>query len=431
MVTPNSADGHVEPHIYDESGAAVYYVPGGLPATTEFSPYDTDSDTASLCSQHSASTLSTQEARGYFQEVGGRLYPVDPELPIFMPQDGQETQRLDREHVALKLVLGCNYVGPVASHLRHDPLAPRKRVLDIGTQQGTWVQEMATEFPHVDFVSLDFSPMAPHTPRRNITFEVYDLYAGLAEGDASFDMIHVRHTANKVGNYRFLMQELHRVLRPGGLFISGEFENEIYEAENPDVPLVDAVPRLSRALGLVRQALAAQNVTVDAGRRLPDILAESSLFAHVPSSLSCALSSESDSDSSGASFSTARSLTHLHLPHTAHGPNLHHLSTPQIVSGAPSTGFTQISPVTYHFPATPWPDPRTSPQLHTAGRLSVLGLQHGWPSLVPLLTVHAGLSAEDAREVVNGALADHFVNPRLKLVMKFHTVWAFKIGGRP
>lgn len=57
---------------------------------------------------------------------------------------------------------------------------------------------MATEFPHVDFVSLDFSPMAAHTPRRNITFEVYDLYAGLAEADASFDMVHVRHTANKV-----------------------------------------------------------------------------------------------------------------------------------------------------------------------------------------------------------------------------------------
>lgn len=77
--------------------------------------------------------------QAYFQDVGGRLYPVDPELPIFLPQDQQETHRLDREHVALKLVLGCNYVGPVTSHLRHDPLSPRKRVLDIGTQQGTWL----------------------------------------------------------------------------------------------------------------------------------------------------------------------------------------------------------------------------------------------------------------------------------------------------
>jgi hypothetical protein len=60
------------------------------------------------------------------------------------------------------------------------------------------VQEMATEFPHVDFVSLDVSPMTAHIPRENITFEVYDLYAGLAEADASFDMVHVRLMDNKV-----------------------------------------------------------------------------------------------------------------------------------------------------------------------------------------------------------------------------------------
>lgn len=61
---------------------------------------------------------------------------------------------------------------------------------------------MASEFTHVEFVSLDVSPMAAHIPRENITFEVYDLYAGLAEADASFDMVHVRNTATKVSiNY--------------------------------------------------------------------------------------------------------------------------------------------------------------------------------------------------------------------------------------
>ncbi|KDN40904.1 hypothetical protein RSAG8_07772, partial [Rhizoctonia solani AG-8 WAC10335] len=247
-MNPTAPEAAVRPYTYDETEAVVYYVPDAVHGTSDFSPYDTDSDTASVFSHNSASTLCSQEARAYFQEVDGRLYPVDPAIPIFMPQDERETRRLDHEHIALKLVMGRNYVGPVASHLQYEPAAPRKRVLDIGTQQGTWVQEMASEFPHVEFVSLDFSPMAAHTPRENITFEVYDLYAGLVEADASFDMVHIRHTANKVGNYLFLVQELHRVLRPGGLLVSGEFENETYGADNPDVPLGDASARLTRAL---------------------------------------------------------------------------------------------------------------------------------------------------------------------------------------
>jgi hypothetical protein len=60
------------------------------------------------------------------------------------------------------------------------------------------VQEMASEFPHAQFISLDLVPMIPHVPRPNITFEVYDLYAGLAEPDESFDIIHARDCINSV-----------------------------------------------------------------------------------------------------------------------------------------------------------------------------------------------------------------------------------------
>ncbi|CUA74609.1 hypothetical protein RSOLAG22IIIB_05615 [Rhizoctonia solani] len=337
-----------------------------------------------------------------------------------MPQDEQETRRLDHEHIALKLVMGSNYVGPVASHLQYEPSAPRKRVLDIGTQQGTWVQEMASEFPHVEFVSLDFSPMAAHTPRENIVFEVYDLYAGLAEADASFDMVHIRHTANKVGNYPFLVQELYRVLRPGGLLVSGEFENETYGADNPDVPLGDASARLTRALVLVRQALAAQGVTVDAGRQLPALLSSPRLFAPSPS-LSPDLSSELDNNCSGASFSNF----------STHVPRVQQSSTSPSPISTSATGFVCITPFTFCVPATPWPDPYTHPQLHEAGRHVVVGVQYGWPSLIPLLTVHSGISTEEAREVVAGAVEDHLVRSQLKHIIKFHTVWAYKAADQP
>ncbi|CAE6466271.1 unnamed protein product [Rhizoctonia solani] len=420
-MTPHAAEADARPYTCDESEAIVYYVPGAACGTSDLSACDTDSDTASICSQHSASTLCSQDAQAYFQEVGGRLYPVDPSIPIFMPQDEQETRRLDREHIALKLVVGRNYVGPVVSHLRHEPAAPRKRVLDIGTQQGTWVQEMASEFPHVEFVSLDFSPMAAHTPRENITFEVYDLYAGLAEADASFDMVHVRHTANKVGNYSFLVQELHRVLRPGGLLVSGEFENETYGADNPNVPLGDASPRLTRALGFVRQALAAQHVTVDAGRQLPVMLSNPRLFARTLRSVSPCSSPELNPDNSVTPVGSVGT----------HAIYEQRFLTSYPPTSATPTGFIQITPSTFYVPATPWPDPQTHPHLHEAGRQLIVGVQYGWPSLVPLLTVHAGISTEEAHEVVMGAVADHFINLDRKHIIKFHTVWAYKAGRQP
>ena len=57
---------------------------------------------------------------------------------------------------------------------------------------------MASEFPHVEFVSLDIIPLVPHTPRANITYEVYDVYNGFAEPDASFDVVHTRRTVSQV-----------------------------------------------------------------------------------------------------------------------------------------------------------------------------------------------------------------------------------------
>jgi hypothetical protein len=52
---------------------------------------------------------------------------------------------------------------------------------------------MAAEFPHCDVTSVDTAPGATHIPRKNIAFEVYDLYAGVAEPDESFDYISCRH----------------------------------------------------------------------------------------------------------------------------------------------------------------------------------------------------------------------------------------------
>lgn len=59
---------------------------------------------------------------------------------------------------------------------------------------------MAKDFPHVQFTSVDNMPLVPHVPQPNITFEVYDLYNGIAEPGETFDMVHLRHAAMSVSS---------------------------------------------------------------------------------------------------------------------------------------------------------------------------------------------------------------------------------------
>jgi hypothetical protein len=74
----------------------------------------------------------------YFEEVNGRMFPVDRNVPFILPADYRECQRLEAQHMALKLLLGANYFGPVKELLAETPNGARKRVLDLFTAEGTW-----------------------------------------------------------------------------------------------------------------------------------------------------------------------------------------------------------------------------------------------------------------------------------------------------
>lgn len=63
------------------------------------------------------------------------MFPLDDNIPVVLPIDEPEHERLSKQHRYLKLLLGSNYFGPFREVM--DRL-PTPRVLDIRTQEGSW-----------------------------------------------------------------------------------------------------------------------------------------------------------------------------------------------------------------------------------------------------------------------------------------------------
>ncbi|KAG9126850.1 hypothetical protein FRC07_001707 [Ceratobasidium sp. 392] len=257
----------------DDESDTIYFV-------DDFQDDDSDMDsvhtTTSDVTDHTMSTLTSAAASEYFRVVNGRMFPLDENLPFLFPADQAEVHRLDIQHEGIKLLLKGNYYGPVREVLGDpQPDGRRKRVLDLITGEGTWVREMATEFPHVDFTSVDNTPLVPHPRFTNILgYEVYDLYNGIAESDNTFDVVHIRHAMTKIRDLPGLILEIHRVLKPGGLLLYGEFHNHGWDASTEDHSATETAPYIIRALRIAREIFSKQGAYAFAWREVPQLLGE-------------------------------------------------------------------------------------------------------------------------------------------------------------
>lgn len=137
---------------------------GDIYLVDDFQDDDSDMDSVHThttgFTEHTMSTLTSDAATGtslhvldacrqailmrfllseYFQEVNGRMFPLDENLPFLFPADNAEVRRLEIQHEAVKLLLRGNYYGPVKEVLGDlEPDGRRKRVLDLITGEGRW-----------------------------------------------------------------------------------------------------------------------------------------------------------------------------------------------------------------------------------------------------------------------------------------------------
>lgn len=108
-------------------------------------------------------------------------------------------------------------------------------LLDIGCGPGEWVLEMARRYPASQITGIDISELmtayarysAQEQQLTNVQFQVMDARQPLAFPDASFDAIHARFITGflSVATWPILLRECLRVLRPGGILCSTEFES--------------------------------------------------------------------------------------------------------------------------------------------------------------------------------------------------------------
>ncbi|QRV93505.1 methyltransferase domain protein [Ceratobasidium sp. AG-Ba] len=195
-------------------------------------------------SHRTMSTIQSSEVADYFQSIYGTTFPSDDNVPILFPS-GAEAKIADiLLHVIIRLCRGGKHVpdevDEVLRKASMEPEGAEVKVLDMVTDSGIWVKEMAEIYPAARFISLDNKPLIPHTPHPRIEFQVYDFQVGIMEPDDTFELVHVRRGVLITKDFNFMLREIHRVLKPKGFIVMTEIPFEKYEGIDIQIPLRSA-----------------------------------------------------------------------------------------------------------------------------------------------------------------------------------------------
>ncbi|GJE88315.1 methyltransf-25 domain-containing protein [Phanerochaete sordida] len=114
------------------------------------------------------------------------------------------------------------------------PDNPPAKVLDIGCGSGSWILDCAIDWKDTHFVGLDIVPLQPDLAQigspqlaSRIRWVEGNFLEKLPFPDEEFDFVHAKRIARGVPEDKWdsLLEEVQRVLRPGGVF--GLFDEEL------------------------------------------------------------------------------------------------------------------------------------------------------------------------------------------------------------
>jgi ubiquinone/menaquinone biosynthesis C-methylase UbiE len=143
----------------------------------------------------------------------------------------EECERLDAQAT----------IAGIVDHLRHIPAQPGMRILDAGCGSGSMAREIAKASPKVNVVGIDLRDnyidyargRAAEADLQNASFEIGDVRK-LPFSNDSFDIIWTKYLLQWVSSPMQAMREFVRVLKPGGLLVSANFDGFAVTHEPPD-----------------------------------------------------------------------------------------------------------------------------------------------------------------------------------------------------
>lgn len=159
-----------------------------------------------------------------YRFIDGRRFHNIRNSKYMMPCDDDELDRLHVLHYICRFIWQRNYSAPM-----HDRLSSGALVLDIGCGTGTWVVEMANEFPSSHFTGIDIAPVFPREAKpENVQFVEANLLDGLPYNDNTFDYVHMRFliTAFSKQEWERALKEIVRVTKTNGIIEIMEDEIE-------------------------------------------------------------------------------------------------------------------------------------------------------------------------------------------------------------
>ncbi|RHZ83329.1 hypothetical protein Glove_97g96 [Diversispora epigaea] len=158
-------------------------------------------------------STNTQEDSD-FRYIEGRRYHNGESVKYPLPND-DEVDRLHQQHFLLRYVWQRNFGAPVKHILNQDGT----KVLDVGCGAGSWILEMASNYPNTQFTGLDISPIQPSEIKpKKVNFVIANVLDKLPFENDTFDYIFQRFLVSVIpkDSWPDVINELTRVLKPGG-----------------------------------------------------------------------------------------------------------------------------------------------------------------------------------------------------------------------
>jgi 2-polyprenyl-3-methyl-5-hydroxy-6-metoxy-1,4-benzoquinol methylase len=173
-----------------------------------------------------------QKILGCFRAGGGLPYSEYPRFHTLMAQQSGVVFDAGLVNVVLPLVDGLP-----------ERLRSGADVADFGCGSGHAVNVMAQAFPASRFTGIDFSDEAIATGRdeaarlglQNVTFESHDLPT--LDKEAAYDVIVVFDAIHDQAQPARVLENIHRALRPGGVFLMADIKASSHLEDNVDVPM--------------------------------------------------------------------------------------------------------------------------------------------------------------------------------------------------